>query len=56
MQLRLAAMSAVLALALGAGQALEAQPSSIHPTDVAKSGKDMHPASHRGNHLAAVLG
>ena len=37
MQPTLTAMSAMLALALGAEQALEAQPSNIHPTDVVRS-------------------
>ena len=44
MQSTLTAMSVVLALALGAEQALEAQPSSIHPTDVVRSRNDLAPA------------
>ena len=43
MQPTLTAMSAVLALAVGAGQSLEPRASSTHPTDVAKSRKDRAP-------------
>jgi len=43
MQPTLTAMSAVLALALGAEQVPEAQPSNIHPTDVVRSRNDLAP-------------
>ena len=43
MRWTLAAMSAVLALGLGAAQAMEPRVSNTHAADTAKSGKDMAP-------------